>query len=1447
MIGVLEREDRVRGLEIVREQEPRPRAGPVDGDRPALQVRAATLLDEAQELSAQSIDRGRLEDRLDGVRDRHDELLHLRGEWQARIADRERGEEDVLQAARLRHEHLHEMLFAVVREVATRDERELRGAAPRERRGADARGRRDSRHHLHEARVVRVGVERRRLHAEDRGRPAEAANRLDCRLHGVLLLRRIELDELLVPAERRHTPNQNGGHDDGEDLADERLFLGMGDEPTPGLLGNGAGRADERRLPVFAVDVLLLGVGEAEIREHLSDAPLAIEVAALLVETEERVQRGVVARVGADPAGELGGILVGDVLLGGGGGRRVVGEVDLDADVRARVLEVVLQLGDLGLQELDPTLERQGALIGRRLEGHDRRRRRRIVHREVLDDDPVARLVGGLEGLLEAAEARAVEAEVVGHLVELVSLFLRDDPVVDHLRIELLVHRLQLAEADVPRDLTELESLTVLERGFVHSNIVAWTFLVTKREKKVRWVSSMHESIDQLFAHWQKNPDVAQTVALCHALRGTKRVDLVEIVGSHASRQLDVGALSAAARMYTDTGRLDDAQQVLIAAGRLAPRDGDVYGLLGEVLLRRGDAERAEKVLERALQLGSKHETSQWLDRARALLSTQQSSGMMAVAEEIGRAANELRTAEARPPASAKRPPLSDDDMETAIHQSASLKAADAVRAKPAPAAGRPALPAPVAPPPRGASPADSFDAALGNVLDLPTGANAAPQTGALGLHPGTMPFASSIDQPSSVAPSEPQPSVPPFPDALPPSSRAAAAISMPLPPQEPPVNPFLVPPKPPKPVQVGSAAMPEARDVLEALQIAGVFEPDGAVRPQAVAWTKPEAGKRRIGSYASLGAMLALIVGGAAGSYYYVTDRRAKAHVEAEGILAQVDQNLRLSDGKLLEPSEQQIGHAFDLDSRSQHAALTWLHERAMVGLLKGGENVAFEDATARAKEVGVEEKRLAFTGVASFIFQNDTGGAATAVAKAENKADDDAYFQLLAGTTFERAGDAHAIERYSAAAKIDPDLIIAQILLARATAVEGDPHQAAELAKQFRLKYPDRIEGTALAALAWAHDPLRGDPPPEAKDIVDKDDVLPAPLKAVPPAVRALLAIEQHKFDDAKTALKKGLAVSDTPGVAVWLGSIALTTGDEALARKGALAAVSYSAVYPPARMLAARVALLGARLDEALKASEELPPASPDVAIVTAAVAYEKLDGERMRAALDGLSDDAKKIPSVVPLVRAQQLLMGNPQALGGDKALDMADDDAPWADVVAMDFALDTGDVDLAHKIAAKWTTEPRPVRAVRLSRLARWDGKNDDADRLSRLALEGGTVTVRALAERVFVLVAMNKATDAAALFKAYPNVGGPLVKWLRAYAIASHGKLEEARAIISTEDPPPALAPLPARLIAASAFGAVKDTRKGGDYVKALATSFPNPDLAVAADKVGAGKIARKH
>src|SRR5262249_5932889 len=122
----LERDDVVRGAEIVREQEAGARDGAIGGDCPAQEVRSPALLHEPEEVPTKAIDGSWLEDRLDRLRDRDNELLHRRAQRQAWVTDRERREEDVLEAPRRRNEHLDEVLLAVVRQVAPRDEGELR-------------------------------------------------------------------------------------------------------------------------------------------------------------------------------------------------------------------------------------------------------------------------------------------------------------------------------------------------------------------------------------------------------------------------------------------------------------------------------------------------------------------------------------------------------------------------------------------------------------------------------------------------------------------------------------------------------------------------------------------------------------------------------------------------------------------------------------------------------------------------------------------------------------------------------------------------------------------------------------------------------------------------------------------------------------------------------------------------------------------------------------------------------------------------------------------------------------------------------------------------------------------------------------------------------------------------------------------------------------------------
>jgi hypothetical protein len=1017
-----------------------------------------------------------------------------------------------------------------------------------------------------------------------------------------------------------------------------------------------------------------------------------------------------------------------------------------------------------------------------------------------------------------------------------------------------------------------------------------------------------HESIEDLYTRWQQNPDAAETTALCEALRAGHRPDLVEIVGSHASRQADLGALLAAGRMYTDSGRLDDAQAVLLAAGRIAPRDGDVYRWLGEVLLRRGDAERAEKVLEKAVEFGSDRGAASLLERARALVPTQQASGQSAVADAVAKSASpylqsrsrdqsdrNLAATQEAPKRGRIVPPDNDDEVETKIRGHAEVRAAmeaalsepqtPAPMRAPPPAAGLP--PPSVPPPPMQLPPPSVPPPPLSRQFGrLPPADDLVFTTPTRGLgfdiQPKPQTYENEISYPGSggvraddlVSDVAPLPSEPrPRPAAAAktasfgsvgserararererareePHSALPLRAAEPTPRRrqvEPPVNPKLLEALARPQVSLGGAPVPEPRDVLDALQIAGVYEPEGAVGPQVFTWTKPQ-GVRRLFSMATLIGLAVLLVGGGIGTFYWVTAQRAKAHIEAEHLLAAVDKDLHASDARRLEGAEKSIAKSFELESRSTHAALTWLRERALVGLLKGGADLAFEDSIQRARAVGIEDKRIAFAHVASFLFQGDTAGAAATVAKWDSIASDDAWFQLIAGATFERAGDGRALDRYTASVKLAPELFISQLLATRVMAVDGDHKRAAEIAKELHSTHPDRLEGAALVVLAWTRDPLRGDPPAEVKEVTEKAEGLPVSLRTVPFAARAIVALHKGAVDEARPQIQKGLDVVDTPGVAAWLGNIALVMGDENLARKAALAAVSFSAVYPPARVLAARVALLGARLDEALKATEDLPPNSPDVAIVTAAASYEKLDGARMSSALEAMPDDAKKLPFVLPLLRGQALLAGNLGGLTGEKIVDMADDEAPWSDLVAMDFMLDAGELDLAKKIAERWRGDSRSMRAVRLARLARYDGRLDEADKYSKVAVETGTVTMRALTERVFTLVALKRDTEALALFKQYPNVGGPLAKWLRAYATAAHGKLDEARALVSQEDPPPAAAPMPSRIIAVSAYAMMKDTRHGNEYTKPIALAgFANPDVAFAAEKLGVGKVVRR-
>ncbi|HLK37393.1 MAG TPA: tetratricopeptide repeat protein [Polyangiaceae bacterium] len=919
----------------------------------------------------------------------------------------------------------------------------------------------------------------------------------------------------------------------------------------------------------------------------------------------------------------------------------------------------------------------------------------------------------------------------------------------------------------------------------------------------------MADPIEELVQRWKRNPSPATTVALCDALRGNPRGPLVQQVGEFATQRHggDVAVLVSVARMYMETHRFADAQTVLVAAGKQAPRDAQVYRWLGEVLLRRGDAERAEKVMERAIQLGSRDPAApDWLARARALRPMQAKAGVRAVAAEVA---------------------LAHAHVGRDLFDSISDNTTDV---KPLP------------------------PLALGSLTEPEAPLSPPPSLAARGLGPPPLPRAPDSDSewsevseisevtgpsPAKHAPAPTGPQVPKnVVDSVVPKPRTNGAHPAPM--------PLAARPASPPPRTGGGAVVPHPRDVLDALALAGVYEPNA--KGAGATWDRPGKGPRRKGAPTLVAAMV-LFLAGSVGTYFFYRHKRALDHAQAEALLDSVEATLREAKPDALPDAERALARALALETRSPRAALDWARERAMVGLVKSGADVAFEDAMARAKEVGVPEEKYAFARVASFLFQGDNAGAAAVLPRWDGPAASDAYYQAVAGATLERAGDGRDRDRYASATKDDPSLFVAQVGLVRTTAIRGDVQEAMRLAKELRIKMPDRAEPIALVALAWGRDPARDEdhPPPEADEVSKRAAELPSGLKFVPSAIAALRAVDRHAPDEARTALQAGLAQAEAPGAAVWLGAIALPLGDEGLARKAALAALQLSAVYEPARALAARVALLGGRLDEALKATDELDPTSTDVAVVRAASAYERVDADGVARALEAIPPAARKLPQFDALSMGPDVLAGRVQQ-DGARLVAMASNDDPWDDLVAIDVALDSGDLPTADKVAALWGkgADAQPLRAVRLARLARYEGRLDEADALSQSALDHGTVTPRVLWERAFALVARNKSAEVGPLLARYPLVLGPVATWLSAYAVASGGGIEAAKGRTSAVDPPPAMAPLAVRVVTAAALGAMKDRRRGAEFVRSvLTTGSLHPDLVAAALALGFHKIDR--
>jgi hypothetical protein len=346
-----------------------------------------------------------------------------------------------------------------------------------------------------------------------------------------------------------------------------------------------------------------------------------------------------------------------------------------------------------------------------------------------------------------------------------------------------------------------------------------------------------------------------------------------------------------------------------------------------------------------------------------------------------------------------------------------------------------------------------------------------------------------------------------------------------------------------------------------------------------------------------------------------------------------------------------------------------------------------------------------------------------------------------------------------------------------------------------------------------------------------------LPRLLRAVPLATSALQQLTQGSTGAGVTSLESAIQISGSPQVSTWLGFLALDVGKPELARSAALHAMRFSAVYSGARILAARVAVAGARLDEAKKAIEGMDPSDPDVAVVHAAAAYEGLDSATLEDMVPHL--DAAARPNAAALAQGVALVLGKKYP-SVETLQKWAVPSIIYGDVLALDGLLDKGDLNVAQKVmTALGDRAGTPALALRRARLLRYQGKGQEAVSGADAALRDGAPTQRALIEGVYALIDASNTASAKDLITRYPAVLGSSAAWLSALVDSKGNNAHRAKATVAALEPLPADAPLLLRVLVARTLAAVADRRAKGE-VAPLLRAFPkNPDVMTAAKAAG--------
>jgi len=623
--------------------------------------------------------------------------------------------------------------------------------------------------------------------------------------------------------------------------------------------------------------------------------------------------------------------------------------------------------------------------------------------------------------------------------------------------------------------------------------------------------------------------------------------------------------------------------------------------------------------------------------------------------------------------------------------------------------------------------------------------------------------------------------------------------------------------------------AHPSPDALLRVLAQVGLYETKGGVVP---AWEAPvPPAPRRVWVMA---AAVVVAAGVGLGGYRYATALRGARLAQAQAISAHLASMLDSGSSRALTASEAEFQRLFELDSRGQDAALLWLKNRALHTLIADEPAPGIESALERARAVGVDEPRLVFGRIASALSSGDLPGAAQLVTLWDQRAKGDAMYQLFVGAMFERAGNSQALERFQTAATLQPDLKLAQLMAARLALLQLGPEQAKPTLELACARLGPGPAEQVLRGLAWASSPAGSEAAP-ALPSAEALGELPPFVRSTASAVEAVRAHREGHPELAQAAFQRALGPATEPVLAAWIGYQALDAGDVQIARTAALKAMELSALHEDSQALAARIALADGRLREARDAARGLDPKSSDALLIEVVSAYENLqssDTVRLVAALPG---DPGSNSTLQALRESAKVMLGQLRNKG-DLAQQLGLDAQVWGPLVALDLALDSGQLQVAEQLLqAQQKNADQPSYLARAVRLRRYQGQAEAALEPVRSLLDDKTVTPRAAAEAVLAFLDAGRAAAAASTLNQVGDSAGALTPWLAALVESAQGRVKVAAKELAHLPLPGKSEPLLVQTVALRSLAAAKD-RRAKAYQSQLARRFPNhPEVKLAA------------